>query len=116
MPLLTVIFCDFLECRQYRLVGWILTIKGGVRVGVGIQRQKRKRLMLMRLDGGTFNNQLGAEALMECRGGGREGEMTAAMATKLKGTRSAAGSGTAPLPMTTTMMMTTTATEGKQLR
>ncbi len=26
------------------------------------------------MDGGTFNNQIGAEVLMECRGGGRGGE------------------------------------------
>jgi hypothetical protein len=39
---------------------------------------------MMRLNGETVNNQLGAEALMECRGGGRGGEenMTVAMTTK----------------------------------
>jgi hypothetical protein len=29
---------------------------------------------MIKVDGGTFNNQLGVEALMECRGGGRGGE------------------------------------------
>ncbi len=74
-------FCDFLECLQYRRVGWILMKKGGVRVEM--KRQKWQRLI--RLEGGTFNNQLGVEALMECRGGrhGGEDKMTEAMTTKM---------------------------------
>ncbi len=48
-----------------------------------MKHQKWQRLI--RLDGGTFHNQLGAEALMDCRGGGHGGKdkMTAAMMTKM---------------------------------
>ncbi len=34
----TAIYCDFLECPRFRCVGWILMMKGGVRVGM--KRQK----------------------------------------------------------------------------
>jgi hypothetical protein len=56
-------------------------MKGGVRVRMKCQKWQR----LIRLDGGIFNNQLGAEVLMECRGGGRGGKdlMTEAMKTKM---------------------------------
>jgi hypothetical protein len=62
-------------------VGLILTMKDGVRV----EMKHEKRQRLIRLDGGTFNNQLGAEALMEFRGGGCGGKdkMTEAMMTKI---------------------------------
>jgi hypothetical protein len=46
-------------------------MKGGIRVGMKHQKQQR----LIRLDGGTINNQLGAAVLMECR-------TTAVMKTK----------------------------------
>jgi hypothetical protein len=56
-------------------------MKGGV--GAGMKQQKQQRLII--LDGGTFNNQLGAEALVEYRGGGRRGKdkMTEAMTMKM---------------------------------
>jgi hypothetical protein len=75
------VFCDFLERLQYRSVGWILTMKGGFRVGMKCQKWQR----LIRLDGATFNNHLGAEALMECRGGGHgsKDNMTEAITTKM---------------------------------
>ena len=40
---------------------------------------------MIKVDGGTFNNQLGAEALVEYRGGGRRGKdkMTEAMTMKM---------------------------------
>jgi hypothetical protein len=55
----------------------------GVCIDDEMRHQKLQRMI--RLDGGTFNNQLGAEALMECRGGWtrRQDKMTEAMMTKM---------------------------------
>ncbi len=38
MPPQTDFFCDFLECLQYKRVGWILTIKNSVRVGKKVSK------------------------------------------------------------------------------
>ena len=51
-------------------MGWILTERGRVKLGIiGSKTEETK----IRLDGGTFNNQPGTEDLMEWRRGGRGG-------------------------------------------
>ena len=54
MPSWAAIYHDFLGCLQHRLAGWILSMKGRLWVGMD-------RLILIRLGGGTLNNQLGAK-------------------------------------------------------
>ena len=82
VPPQTTFFRDFLECLKNKHVGWILMMKRGGQVGMNMLCQEQQ--CMMRLNGGTFNNQLGVEVLMEFRGGGRGGKenMTAAMTTK----------------------------------
>ncbi len=63
-PLEGAIFRYCSECTQYTIKGRGESGNEGVRNGGDCDR----------LDGGTFNNQKGREALMECKGGGRGGE------------------------------------------